>query len=32
MTKKFDLTKNFQKLITLTKQIFFFWKFDNKGF
>jgi hypothetical protein len=24
MTKKFDLTKNFQKLITLTKQIFFF--------
>ncbi len=31
MTKKPDLTRNLQKLITLTKQIFFFWDFENKN-
>ncbi len=32
MTKKADLTQNFQKLITLTKQILFFWNFENRSF
>ncbi len=31
MTKKPDLTQNLQKLITLTKHILFFWKFENKS-
>jgi hypothetical protein len=31
MTKKPDLTHNLEKLITLTKQIFFFWNFDNRS-
>ncbi len=31
MTKKSDLTQNLQKLITLTKHIFFFWKFKNRS-
>ncbi len=29
MTKTPDLTQSLQKLITLTKHIFFFWKFEN---
>jgi hypothetical protein len=29
MTKKLDLTQSLQKLITLTKHILFFWKFEN---
>jgi hypothetical protein len=29
VTKKPDLAQSFQKLITLTKHIFFFWKFEN---
>ncbi len=32
MTKKLDLTQSFQKLITLTKHIIFFWNFENKSF
>jgi hypothetical protein len=31
MTKKPDLTQNLQKLITLTKHILFFWKFENRS-
>jgi hypothetical protein len=31
MTKKPDLTQNFQKIITLTKHIFFFQNFDNRS-
>jgi hypothetical protein len=31
MTKKPDLTQNFQNLITLTTQILFFWNFENKS-
>jgi hypothetical protein len=31
MTKKLDLTHNLQNLITLTKQIFFFWNFENRS-
>jgi hypothetical protein len=31
MTKKLDLTHNFQKLVTLTKQILFFWNFESKN-
>ncbi len=31
MTKKPDLTQNLQKLITLTKQIFFFQNFENRN-
>jgi hypothetical protein len=31
MTKKPDLTQNFQKLITFTKHIFFFWNFENRS-
>jgi hypothetical protein len=31
MIKKPDLTHNLQNLITLTKQIFFFWNFENKS-
>jgi hypothetical protein len=30
MTKKPDLAQSFQKLVTLTKHILFFWKFDNR--
>jgi hypothetical protein len=29
MTKKPDLTHNFQELITLTKHIFSFWNYEN---
>ncbi len=32
MLKKPNLTKNFQKLIILTKQILFLWNFDNRSF
>jgi hypothetical protein len=31
MTKKPDLTHNLQKFITLTKQILFFWNFENRS-
>ncbi len=31
MTKKPNLTQNLQKLITLTKHILFFWKFENRS-
>jgi hypothetical protein len=31
MTKKPDLTQNLQNLITLTKQILFFWNFENRN-
>jgi hypothetical protein len=31
MTKKPDLAQSLQKLITLTKHILFFWKFENKS-
>ncbi len=31
MTKKPNLAQSFQKLITLTKHIFFFWNFENKS-
>jgi hypothetical protein len=31
MTKKPDLVQSFQKLITLTKHILFFWKFEDRG-
>jgi hypothetical protein len=31
MTKKPDLTQNLQILITLTKQILFFWNFENRS-
>jgi hypothetical protein len=31
MTKKLDLTHNFQNLITFTKQIIFFWNFENRS-
>ncbi len=31
MTKKPDLAQSFQKLITLTKHIFFFWNFENRS-
>jgi hypothetical protein len=31
MTKKTDLTQSFQKLITLTKHILFFWNFENRS-
>jgi hypothetical protein len=31
MTKKPNLTQNLQNLITLTKQIIFFWNFENKS-
>jgi hypothetical protein len=31
MTKKPDLTQIFQKLIILTKQILFFWNFENRS-
>jgi hypothetical protein len=31
MTKTLDLTQNLQNLITLTKQILFFWNFENRG-
>jgi hypothetical protein len=31
MTKKPDLAQSFQKLITFTKHIFFFWKFENRS-
>jgi hypothetical protein len=29
MTKNPDLAQSFQKLITLTKHILFFWKFET---
>ncbi len=31
MTKKPDLTQNLQNLITITKQILFFWNFENRN-
>jgi hypothetical protein len=31
MTKKPNLTQNLQKLIILTKQILFFWNFENRS-
>jgi hypothetical protein len=31
MTKKPDLAQSFQKLITLTKHILFFWNFENRS-
>jgi hypothetical protein len=31
MIKKLDLTQSFQKLITLTKHILFFWNFENRS-
>ncbi len=31
MTKKPDLTQNRQNFITLTKQIIFFWNFENRS-
>jgi hypothetical protein len=31
MTKKLDLAHSFQKLITLTKHILFFWNFENRS-
>jgi hypothetical protein len=31
MTKKPDLTQNLQNLITLIKQIFFSWNFENRS-
>jgi hypothetical protein len=31
MTKKSNLTQSFQKFITLTKHILFFWNFENKN-
>jgi len=31
MTKKPNLAQSFQKLITLTKHILFFWKFENRS-
>jgi hypothetical protein len=31
MTKKPDLAQSFQRLITLTKHIVFFWKFENRS-
>ncbi len=31
MNKKPDLTQNFQNLITLTKQILFFWNFESRS-
>jgi hypothetical protein len=31
MTKKPDPTQNLQKLIILTKQILFFWNFENRS-
>jgi hypothetical protein len=31
MTKKPNMTHHFQKLITLTKQILFFWNFENRN-
>jgi hypothetical protein len=31
MTKKLDLALSFQKLIILTKHIFFFWNFENRS-
>jgi hypothetical protein len=30
MTKKLDMTQNLQNPITLTKQILFFWNFENR--
>jgi len=31
MTKKPDLTQNFQKLLTLIKHILFFWNFESRN-
>jgi hypothetical protein len=31
MTKKPDLTQSFQKLLTLTKHIIFFWNFESRS-
>jgi hypothetical protein len=31
MTKKPDLTQSYQKLLTLTKHIFFFWNFESRS-
>jgi len=31
MTKKPDLAQNFQKLLTLTKHIIFFWNFESRS-
>ncbi len=31
MTKKLYLAQSFQRLITLTKHIIFFWKFENRS-
>ncbi len=31
MTKKPNLAQSFQRLITLTKHILFFWKFENRS-
>ncbi len=31
MTKKPDLTQSFQKLLTLTKHIFFSWNFESRS-
>jgi hypothetical protein len=31
MTKKPDPVQSFQKFITLTKHILFFWKFENRN-
>ncbi len=31
MTKKPDLAQSFQKLLTLTKHILFFWNFENRS-
>jgi hypothetical protein len=31
ITKKPDLAQSFQKLITLTKHILFFWKFETRS-
>ncbi len=31
MTKKLDLAQSFQKLLTLTKHILFFWNFESRS-
>jgi hypothetical protein len=31
MTKKPDLAQSFQKLVTFTKHILFFWNFENRS-
>jgi hypothetical protein len=31
MTKKPDLAQNFEKFLTLTKHILFFWNFESRS-